>query len=90
MTKIVKVTQKHIDNGERYAVDSCPIALALKDAGYNTDGVGWFSYIVFSQANYAEYKLPASVLRFRQAFDSGNPVRPFNFKACSPRMRVHD
>lgn len=84
MQKIISVKKKHIKNGIRDEVDSCPVALALKDAGYTEANVlgdaGWVRETYDS--NRVDVAFPRSVQRFVNKFDlkGKNKVRPFNFK----------
>lgn len=68
---IVKVTQEHIDKGERKSPQSCPIALA-SDASAVTRK--WMC------VNYSFYELSRAAERFVRRFDAGQPVTPATFR----------
>lgn len=83
MRKLIKVKQSHIDearirikNGGLKSCN-CPIALALKEhfkARNVAVGVSSFSIDYNHLAD-----TPRSCKRFIIKFDSGKPVKPFNF-----------
>ena len=83
----IKVTEKHIKNGTRKSINSCPIALALKSQGYK-----W----AFVDADCIEagkekktktetiteveyYRSTAKVVNFIERFDAGKIVKPTEF-----------
>lgn len=73
---IIKVRQKHIDEGVRKTAGSCPVAKALDeqtDCDYN------YVYNHSIKYNGRNVHMPRSVQRFVKKFDSGRPVKPFNF-----------
>lgn len=80
---IVKVTKKHIRLGKRSCVSECPIALAMKDAGFERVGVS---------SDHAEYGdnfeklvyLPGKVSEFIDAFDHQREVHPISFRVRKP------
>ena len=77
MSKLVSVTQEHID---RAAIeDRCPIELALDDItepGYWScaGGVAWPHH-----GTYRWVIMSERCRRFMSAFDAGKPVQPFRF-----------
>lgn len=78
---LIKVTQKHIDKGEAGYVAQCPIALALREAGYKRAGVslGRWSY-EDGHSPRIMHKNTHSMSRFVRRFDRGLPVVPFTFR----------
>lgn len=82
MKKLIQVTQKHINKGKKQAYDRCPVALAVKDAGYSYAEVDQvtieFGYELW---NYSSMVPPRSVKRFVRKFDEKGRkhVKPFNF-----------
>lgn len=67
------IRQIHIDTGVQGEPDSCPVALAIKEAGYERS-VG--DEIIIDGL---KFKLPQAVSDFVADFDGGeNPV-PFSF-----------
>ena len=79
---LVKVSEDHILRGTRHSVNSCPIALALKE------GNGWSSRMGVcastawdsSGEKVRRYWLPAVAAQFIKRFDTGRFVRPFEFE----------
>lgn len=85
----VKVTQNHIDNGEKEEMHSCAIALAFIDIPnvdhipYSTPTVGEEEGIVeFETTDGTQYKalLPKNAVEFYKAFDKGEQVQPIEFE----------
>jgi hypothetical protein len=78
-TLTINVTQKHIDAGEHCECKSCPVALALKEAGA-TDVIVGFGQMAFS-FNGKGYQIPAphAIADFIYHFDKRSPVSPFTF-----------
>lgn len=74
------VKEQHIKDGRIQCPFRCPIALALKENGFEEPVVlgnyfkvrGGFSEIV-------TVKLSKTVERFIYRFDTGKPVKPFSF-----------
>ncbi len=80
---IIKVTQKHINEGIREDSCMCPVALAIKDrlAGRcSVSAVDVEEHYIFTGS--AHCAAPRSVKRFINRFDKNgrNSVKPFNFK----------
>lgn len=73
----VKVTQKHIDNGD-HRVGSCPIALAMKGMGIKKPYVGFYC-LRDDNGQSISYYYPRSVKRFIHNFDHRISVEPFTF-----------
>lgn len=70
MTKLpdkirVKVTREHIEQGRPRTFYSCPIALALKDMGYRSAGVGTREFWVRGK----KYLMPDKAFDFVYCFD---------------------
>lgn len=83
---VVNVTQKHIDEGRRNYSDSCAIAHALMDAGYDLPwvipgGSGIRGFVSFKEDAYSRdvYALSRRANAFAHRFDKGNPVSPSRF-----------
>jgi hypothetical protein len=76
----VKVTQKHIDDGNTTCF-ACPIALALREV----EGANWAH--VYSRSAILDllpgkdlyFLLPEEAQKFVGAFDNGEDVRPCEF-----------
>lgn len=81
-TIIVEVKQKHIRTGKIGAASSCPIALALKDAGCAVSCVGQ-SEIRFQTPSGIHICIdsPSRIAQqFIARFDGDKPVKPFVFE----------
>lgn len=76
MKKLIKVTKKHIRRGMRESKDSCPIALAMKEAGAFPE-LEVTNFMAFWRGRHSD--LPRSARRFVKTFDAGRPVKAFNF-----------
>jgi hypothetical protein len=79
----IQVTQQHIDKGRGGSCTSCPVALALNDAGFTR---AWVSPSTL-RSNWRNggsirefFPVPDSVLVFINRFDAGLPVDPFSFE----------
>ena len=79
----IKVTQKNIDKGYRGSCDTCPLALALKEAiptarlvSVGTESIGFTRE---GQSRWKIIKLPPQARFFVDDFDAGKPVKPFEF-----------
>ena len=78
---LIKVGQKHIDDGIPLSCSVCPIALAIDET------TGKFATVGNSLCSISEQdidtmmniELPRSAQRFIRRFDNGQPVKPFNF-----------
>ena len=84
--KIIRVTGEHIAKGIRNDVYSCPIALALKEqlggepcAAYDRIYLGSTESRLARRGKLFQWHMPRSGRRFMHRFDSGKPVKPFNF-----------
>jgi hypothetical protein len=76
----ITVTQEHIENGEACSSDSCPLALALKEAGFKNAFVGG-GYIFFDSRDPDRYiAMRWDIYDFVRDFDTKKPVRPFTFE----------
>lgn len=73
---MLDVTQKHIDRGIRQNCGRCPIAEALKDAGFISPLASGLR--VGGPGNWG--RCTNVVARFMVAFDIGRPVKPHRFR----------
>lgn len=79
MTLTVNVEQKHIDKGDQCECDTCPVALALLDAGCDDVSVTYY-YIDFTYKDEARcIATPDHIENFINDFDDGKDVKPFSF-----------
>lgn len=72
----IKVTQEHIDEGEKCSTYSCPISLALVDAGFCNIRVSWQT-VKLGRVSVA---LPQEASDFIAKFDLSFPCQPFEFE----------
>ena len=84
----VNVTQKHIDDGQDIVVNgfnlrsqSCPIARALVDAGFNNPSVCYLNAFVEDKESTKrmEIKFSKNVGNFINTADEHKPIEPFSF-----------
>ena len=78
-TKRIRVLRRDIENGRIGNCRLCPVALATRRARImplsNIDvGGGTLDFA-------GQWKVPAEVIMFIDAFDNGLPVQPFSFLA---------
>ena len=78
---IVEVEQRHIDNGSPYIASKCPIALALKEQGYETVSVGAYRVMLRDATDVLNrwYDLPEEAKKFIMDFDAGEKVEAIKF-----------
>lgn len=87
MVKIkVNVTKKHIENGVQCQSDTCPVALALQDVGFDASVEGEIIGLHpnnndSSFKDFFTIQSPKSVSRFVELFDiiDETPFKPFSF-----------
>ena len=73
----VNVTRKHIDEASLFGVRRCPVALALKELGWNNVLVG--THEIFLEG--LMYEMSKPLFDFVEAFDTyGKAVSPFSFE----------
>ena len=78
---VITVTQKHIDNGRRGLMLSCPIALAIKErTGLSVVIVGRYISVYTNNIDLRQCKTSEKALGFIYDFDSGINVKPFTFE----------
>lgn len=76
----IDVTQDDIDAGEPYKECDCPIAKAIKRMWPDSGPVVLAETITITRDNARRsYATPDIAAVFMEAFDEGNPVRPFSF-----------
>lgn len=74
----IKVTQTNIDLGERGCAGSCPVALAFKDAGFNSPRVGLtMCNFITPNGDVQTVDLSCKVIAFIHDFDNKRSVQPF-------------
>lgn len=80
MIKHIVVTQENIDEGKPHKAHDCPLACALRDAGFD-DAIVFFesAYVDLPRRMSVACDLPLVAQEFREAFDRGQPVSPIQF-----------
>ena len=76
---IVKVTRKHIEDGKRGSITSCPIALALKGMSFKGCEVHEEDWYFADEIA----PLPKEAREFILKFDDKEPVWPFSFRTVN-------
>lgn len=76
---IIKVTQRHIDAGQKNKCVLCPLALALYDTTKEVWGVRDLTYGRRFHLYY-DKQLPKEAVLFVNRFDSGEKVEPCEFE----------
>jgi len=75
----IEVKQEHIDKGDRTSPCSCPVALALKEAGLPDPGVTETQIRLDVMNSWRSVQIPDEAAAFVRAFDAGESVQPFTF-----------
>lgn len=81
----VKVTQEHINKGERISCSRCPVALAIADITNVVVSVTTTCFYRLKKTRQDRFHLrkkvdmPLEVRKFVRRFDSYQPVEPFEF-----------
>jgi hypothetical protein len=86
----ISVTAEHIAKGERDSCRFCPVARAISEALPDIELVAVDSaYASFGHPDAwprcREIALPDPATRFIEAFDAGDPVKPFTFELDYPK-----
>jgi len=76
----IRVTSEDIAKGQRCNARFCPVALALQRTTNNPNIVAIGNWGYDTRKLSSQFDLPMKVMRFIDAFDSGNPVEPFEFE----------
>lgn len=76
----IKITENHIKKGKPANTYCCPIALALKENGYEDPTVGASKAYAVKDGNMISLKLSDSAIRFIKKFDKNEKVEPFEFE----------
>lgn len=87
----INVTQAHINKGLKARCNGCPIALAIKEAlGWDDAWVDCGAITIGEPGHLTQVLLPERVIRWYEAFDKGETVRPFSFKiTCQEEFASH-
>jgi hypothetical protein len=77
----VRVTKEHIQRGRRGEEESCPLALAVREAGYHGALVGELSWRPHPDIHeWNTLQLPEAASQFIRLFDNNLPVKPATFR----------
>ena len=76
----VKVRKRHIQRGARLHAVSCPVALAMHDAGFIDPHVGPITMSWLSCGERVRVSAPDEVRDFVSRFDAEKAVKPFQFQ----------
>jgi hypothetical protein len=79
MRKLIKVSSEHIKKGTPVGGRLCPIALALKDAGFTDVDVDDESIQATKDGLFIYTGTPKRAATFVRKFDNEKKVAPFNF-----------
>jgi hypothetical protein len=85
----ITVTQEHIDKGIREDCTACPIALALRERGFDKYSVGRYA-IYPNWGRRGAVGLSRAAVRFTREFDQGLPVQPFSFNLPGLKLKRSD
>ena len=72
----IQIKKKHIEQGKRGRSTLCPIALALKEKGFECVKVNAETV----EVDGTDLVLSKQEARFVELFDDGRPVKPFVFR----------
>ncbi len=81
MSQVIKVSKEHIKYGFRRSAWACPIAMALRDAGFDSPEV-LDCIIIFKNESggYVETTLPFPARNFVRRYDKWLKCEPFEFE----------
>ncbi len=74
----IKVTKRHIRDGDSWLSNSCPVAIAIRGRLKTRKCVTVDTHGIFI-SGYYDLVCPSSVLSFINAFDKLQEVQPFEF-----------
>lgn len=77
----IQVTQAHIDKGNRFNTNCCPVALALQDVFGKECSVYYLIHLPDGQ----HIPTPSNVLRHIIQYDKSTEMIPFDFEINQPR-----
>lgn len=81
MKHLIKVTEKHIENGKPMGTRDCPVALALTDALGNLDvNVGYNDFYYGDPEDRKLAKLPEAAQSFIHRHTNHRDGQPFEFE----------
>jgi hypothetical protein len=86
---IIFVTADHIKRGRIASARNCPVALAMKDAGFSFASVGLSQCGGLTKDDvFLQFDVPPVVLAFIETFEERKPVEPFAFELGEPLTSI--
>jgi len=76
---LVSVTKSDIERGSRPSTRDCPVARALRAAGFTDPAVGMRAFTYGDLGERVMGYLPEEATRFIAAYDFREPVEPLSF-----------
>lgn len=76
----IRVTKQHIAKGLAHKCTSCPIALAMTDAGLSDVSVGSYDATYFRDGCFFRVQFPIAISNRIEQFDLGYEIEPFSFE----------
>lgn len=86
----IRVTQRHIRQGRQGSSFWCPIAIALREAGYTCASVNDREWLYWDGRRFIVQPTPYFWAIFIRAYDDGKPVRPFRHTLQTGEVRRDD
>ena len=84
--RLISISTEHISRGRKAAPQDCPLALALRDAGFSNPMV----YIWRLWVNGFLTFVPPRVAMWLVSYDCGEEVKPFSFSFGGDYQEVRD
>lgn len=82
----IDVAQEDIDSGTPKTSFSCPVAIAASRVLGRMAQVGYYCI----ETDGLAYRVPNTVLRFMERFDSGEACEPFEFEIATPGWKLSE
>ena len=84
----INVTHYHIKHGTRNSLRYCPVARAMKTAGFTVRSVDNKTiHVVMARGQNTYFKTPTTVAQFINNFDLKRHVLPFHFQLTKENTR---
>ena len=84
MVTLVRVDQKHLDNGKQFSCEDCAVSLSIKETFAKEKVIGCRTssrYVaLFFPKQTVCCEFPPEVTDFVRKFDKGEKVEPFEFE----------
>ena len=86
----VRVTQDHIDQGQKRICSFCPVALAIRDIlGKRRMRVVKVGGMTVTVGDNDAWSFSPAIQRFIARFDNGETVKPFKFYLVTPKVSLY-